>query len=372
MGIQISANRVSIIIPCYNGSRFIKETIESCINQTYQNIEIIVIDDGSTDNSANIVKQIIDDRIKYYYQTNQGLSAARNTGIIKSTGQFIMFLDADDTVLADKIERQVEWLNMHPDFDLVACNYLRSDAQGKILHQVGQTHGELLLKDFLSRNPIAVHTAMIRKRGIPKHLFFDTTLKSAEDWDFWIRMLLSGSKFYRLPQALVTYRILENAMTSNVPRLVEMIVKVHEKTFVNPKFPSELLEKKDKILSLILAAGSARCFVQGHYEAGNTFLRQFLAISPYSSAINHTLVSRKIADMLNHLSIPNINSKIDEIDNYIDLKRPLKHEIFTQYYLIYSKNYSHFLSFFLRTPLTAVIAVKNTFIFKKLSMQDSL
>ena len=101
------SNLVSIIIPCYNASSYIKETINSVLTQTFQNFEILLINDGSTDNSSSIIKTIIDDRIHLVEQENQGVSSTRNKGIAMAKGEFIVFLDADDLLHPNFLERRV-------------------------------------------------------------------------------------------------------------------------------------------------------------------------------------------------------------------------------------------------------------------------
>lgn len=125
--------RVSVIIPCYNTARYVKETIESVLNQTRQDFEIIVVDDGSTDDSHNVIASINDQRIRYHYQPNQGLAAARNTGLALATGEFVAFLDADDFFLPEKLARQIAALDSQPEVGLVAGGHLYVDEFGNSL-----------------------------------------------------------------------------------------------------------------------------------------------------------------------------------------------------------------------------------------------
>ncbi|MCL7764549.1 glycosyltransferase family 2 protein [Polaribacter sp. Z014] len=114
---------ISIIIPLYNKENCIYNTLQSVLNQTYQNIEVVIIDDGSTDNSAKIVLALDDDRIKYSYQKNGGVSFARNKGFEKATGDWIMFLDADDTLFKKSIEDLIKGLTLFPMSTLISGNY---------------------------------------------------------------------------------------------------------------------------------------------------------------------------------------------------------------------------------------------------------
>ena len=134
---------VSVIIPAYNAERFIPQAIQSVLEQTYQSYEIIVVDDGSTDKTKDILKEF-EDKVCCIYQENQGPSAARNAGIKISQGRYICFLDADDIWTPDKLEVQVEFLECHPDISLVFSDHQDFDAGGGSVPLVsGREKGEV-------------------------------------------------------------------------------------------------------------------------------------------------------------------------------------------------------------------------------------
>src|SRR5712692_4293853 len=118
-----SSPTVSVVIPVYNGERYLAEAISSVLDQTYKNFELIVVDDGSTDQSAAVVRSFTDDRIRYLYQSNGGASKARNLGVAASRGTVIAFLDSDDVWLPHKLERQIDCLASHKDVGAVYCWY---------------------------------------------------------------------------------------------------------------------------------------------------------------------------------------------------------------------------------------------------------
>ncbi|MCK4248925.1 MAG: glycosyltransferase family 2 protein, partial [Candidatus Omnitrophica bacterium] len=125
--------KVSVIIPVYNSEKFIRETIESVLNQTYYDFEIITVDDGSTDKSADIINSFNDKRISYVYQKNQGISGARNTAISESKGEYIALLDHDDLWLPQKLEKQIPLLENNDKVGLVYSDCYNVDVDEKVI-----------------------------------------------------------------------------------------------------------------------------------------------------------------------------------------------------------------------------------------------
>ena len=124
--------KVSVIIPVYNGANYITETLNSVLIQAYKNIEVIVVNDGSTDKTEEIVKSF-GDRIRYFVQKNKGVSSARNFGLLKAEGEYVQFLDADDLLFEDKIFNQIEFFIKNPSNNVVYCRYNLINSSGKII-----------------------------------------------------------------------------------------------------------------------------------------------------------------------------------------------------------------------------------------------
>ena len=177
---------VSVIIPCYNHSHYLPAAIESVLQQTYSPVEIIVIDDGSSDNTKNVVQNY--PQVIYVYQANQGLSASRNAGIKKSKGMYIVLLDADDWLYADAIKINMGYLQPN-----AAAAYV-SGAYDSVYEEKNMVvERKVFLKtnpyqSMLVRNYIGVPAAVLyRRRGFNEFLF-DTTLKSCEDYDLYLKV----------------------------------------------------------------------------------------------------------------------------------------------------------------------------------------
>lgn len=192
---------VSVVIPLYNAETTIYETVVSVVNQSYENIEIIIVNDGSEDKSAEIVfsliKEFEDKKIVFLEQNNLGVSVARNKGIIASRGEFIAFLDSDDQWLKEKIEKQINVFdNYGIELGLVSCN--RNDEVFSYLDEVSF----LSIKKLLLKNLTITPTVIIRKKTILEAGFFDEEMTHAEDLNFFIKCL-SKAKGVILNKSLV-------------------------------------------------------------------------------------------------------------------------------------------------------------------------
>ena len=149
---------VSVVIPCYNSARYLAETIESVRLQTYPRIEIIVVDDGSTDETARIARSC---GVRYIYQTNRGISAARNTGILHGQGKYVLFLDHDDRLLPRAVETGVKLLEEHPDCTLAVGEHRYIGPDGAAIGYsnkcaVGRDHYQMLLESNFVETPCSV------------------------------------------------------------------------------------------------------------------------------------------------------------------------------------------------------------------------
>lgn len=221
--------KVSVIIPSYNSGKYLNEAIESATNQTYKNLEIIIVNDGSSDNTKEIAKdwQKKDERIKYLkHQTNQGLAKARNTGIKNSQSEYITFLDADDIWLPQKIEIQIKKIK-ELDADLVFSNWYIWDPEKGIKVKAFETNpiqNKDLLNLFIKKNFGNPSTAFLKKSSLEKVGLFDENLKSSEDYDLWLRFLLKKMKIAFYPEPLIYSRkhpeqMSENTYTMRISRL---------------------------------------------------------------------------------------------------------------------------------------------------------
>ena len=240
---------ISVVIPAYNAERTILNTVASVQQQTFSDFEIIVINDGSTHRTLELLLSIEDERLLVFSYENGGLPVARNRGISKATGEFIAFLDADDLWTSDKLELQLTALQQHPEAGVAYSWTYYIDEQGKSLYPgirlfyEGNVHAELLLRNFLlnGSNPL------IRRQAIEAVGEFDPTLKSGEDWDFYLRLAANWS-FVVVPKHQILYRQSSNSMSAKVKIMKEANLIVIERAF--KAAPPELQYLRNKSFSI--------------------------------------------------------------------------------------------------------------------------
>jgi glycosyltransferase involved in cell wall biosynthesis len=226
--------KVSVVIPCYNSENWIKETLISVFNQTYNNIEIIIIDDGSKDNTRKVLnKYILDDKIKYFNQENKGPASARNLGIEKSTGKYIAFLDSDDIWINNKIETQVSFLENNSCYQLVLTDLLIIDEKGDLLfekkNKLPIERHKIIKNIFLGKITMYTPTILVRKKSIEKIGGFNEDLIHLED-HFMLMKFASEFNIYHLKDFLVKRRKTSNSMSGKIQP--KKILK-HYKKFIN-------------------------------------------------------------------------------------------------------------------------------------------
>ena len=203
MNHQAQSPTVSVMIPYYNCKEYIVETIQSVLSQSHQNFEIIIVDDGSNPEHADYLREFLADKpaIRYAVQNNQGVAAARNHAARLAGGKYFLFLDSDDLILPDYIEKCVTVLENNPDCKLVYPLAEYFDAQEGLWNLSDYDGLESLLKG--NRIPII---SMHRAEDFVSLGGFDENLTTHEDWDFWIRLLSNGGTVIRIPEVLFRYR----------------------------------------------------------------------------------------------------------------------------------------------------------------------
>jgi len=221
----------SIICPCYNQGHFLREAVQSVLNQDFLDWELIIIDDGSTDSTfevANLYAQS-DSRIKLIRQENRGLSAARNAGLELASGEWVHLLDADDIVLNNSY-KVVQKAVQNSQADVLVGGYSYFDKTGYI-------HTHFFVDEFLDtqrilRANIAPPVAFFfRKELIANIGNFDPALKSCEDWDFWIRAVKLGAKIQTISEVIVGYRYVSLSMSRNPIIMYQTLSEVSQRAF---------------------------------------------------------------------------------------------------------------------------------------------
>lgn len=228
-------------MPTYNSEQYIGASISSIINQTYTNWELIIIDDGSKDNTSNIIKEFqkTNKNIFYHYQSNQKQAKARNLGVSLSKGEIIAFLDSDDLWLPNKLEESINNFNLE-EFDLIFTNAYVSenpslDNNFSTYNKIGVNsdiyYGNYALNKFIERNRIPMLTVLMKKKVFINNNGFDVNIPTAEDYDFWVRLIKSGSKFISIDKPMSIYRFHNQSSTASDRRAADNVLKVFRKNF---------------------------------------------------------------------------------------------------------------------------------------------
>jgi glycosyltransferase involved in cell wall biosynthesis len=275
-------SEVSVIVPCYNHAHYLFFALQSVQAQSFSDWEIIVVDDGSSDNTQAVVNAFADPRISYIYQENQGLSAARNAGIRAARGAFLAFLDADDEWLPSFMRRCVEALRLEQKLDGVyTCSYF-IDAEGLPLPQEG-SHS-FAEPDFRHRivegGIFPLHAAVVRASSIRRIGLFDTLLTSLEDWDLWIRISAMGH-MKGIPEYLACYRVYPGSMSTNVARMHANRLSVLAKHFGPPdEEPGAWSEEKRRAYGFAYRTTALSYIQQGDSDKGWQLLKQSVSVYP--------------------------------------------------------------------------------------------
>ncbi|MBC8486006.1 MAG: glycosyltransferase [Bacteroidetes bacterium] len=229
--------KIAIIIPTYNAAHFIEKAINSVLSQSYSNYEIVVVDDGSTDNTREVLEQY-GDKITYIRQENQGVAIARNTGILNSENEYIAFLDSDDEWLPEKLELQISILEKNNDIGLVHTNDIQISEEGKILYidtpNIKYLSGKISKYLLLRKASIKTSTVILRRKCLDKVGLFDPHLSrlGVEDRDLWIRFTKYYNAFY-IDKPLVKYLVRSDSMSHQQEKMVAgryyVINKYHPK-----------------------------------------------------------------------------------------------------------------------------------------------
>lgn len=284
---------ISVVIPTHNRAKLLKRAINSVLRQTFEDFELIVVDDASLDNTSEVVESINDGRIRYVrLEKNSGGPVARNTGIKKARGKFIALLDDDDEWLPNRLELQIEkFESLGKDVGVVYGGfYYVSQDTGEIIGKRLPRYRGDVYTHFLKENFVGSPTLLIRKECFKKAGLFDPELKSSQDWDMWLRI----AKYYRfdyVPAVVAKYYVHGHQITFNMKKYIS-----GRKRFVW-KYPD--IYKNPRILSLHLSQMGLLLILSRNAEQGLKYLVESIAMAPlnvenYRKLLELALDSRSV------------------------------------------------------------------------------
>jgi glycosyltransferase involved in cell wall biosynthesis len=244
-----SSPLVSVIIPTYNCARYIATAVESVLAQRSEDLEVLVIDDGSTDATRETLARF-GEQIDYIYQTNSGVSQARNKGLAVASGRYVAFLDSDDAWYPNKIHRQLEALSENPGAAACYSAFTVTDSTLSPLNVHTAEPQSSVLEDLLLRgNWVSTPSTVICERGLfTKVGGFDPELSLCADWDMWLR-LAAVAEFVYVDEPLVRYRKHDGNMSGNVALLEQDSIRVLEKGFAMPGLSQSLRLRREAAIA---------------------------------------------------------------------------------------------------------------------------
>lgn len=207
---------VSIVIPTFNRARYIAQTVDSVVAQTYADWQLTIVDDGSTDDTRRVLERYAcDERIAVLHQQNSGQAAARNHGLRRARGELLCFLDSDDIWKPDKLARQVDILAGAPEYDVAYGDRETIDGAGNLLHARNmKRYSGRVTRRLLKDNFISFSTAMIRTEKVRAVGGFDPAIRYGDDYDLWLRLSVD-SLFLYVPEIFSAYRSMDEQISSN-------------------------------------------------------------------------------------------------------------------------------------------------------------
>lgn len=270
--------RVSVIVPTFNRPHFLREAVRSTLEQTYDDFELLVVDDGSTDATESVVRCFSDPRLRYLPQAHAGRSSARNRGLKQAAGHYIAFLDDDDFNLPTRLEHQVRVLDAHPDAGLVSAGARCMDDEGRIIgHWIPwMADQEVTPHHALQGSPHVLPSASMFRCSTLDSMdgWFDEGLRVCEDVDFFTRLIMAGCRVSFLKAFVAVYR--RHAGSSPGGNRTHGAEYRHllDKVFKSNTLPACILEDRDRIYALSYLDSACRLYsVEMALEAGSDLLR---------------------------------------------------------------------------------------------------
>ena len=207
---------ISVIIPVYNCEKYLMDAVNSIRQQPVKDMEIILVDDGSTDSSGEICFRLAeeDTNVKVFSQANKGASAARNTGLEHAVGEYVMFLDADDIWLSNKLERQLDFMEQH-NIQFSCCDYEKIEADGTPLNKIVHMPKTITYNQLLRNTIIQTVGVIIDLNRVDRNLLVMPNVRRGQDSATWLQMLRNGVKFVGQNEVLAQYRRVPHSLSAN-------------------------------------------------------------------------------------------------------------------------------------------------------------
>ncbi len=272
---------VSIILPTYNRSNLLREAIESAQRQTFTDFEILVIDDGSTDDTRSVIERISDTRIKYFYKSNGGVSSARNVGLVNAVGEYVAFLDSDDLWPEEHLETMLDKLEKTPDYGMAYSQFKDVYPDGREAQGFSRVRclSGYLTKSFFDISPCILPSATFFRKFVLKGIFFDEALETSSDFDVFLR-LSPKTQFLCVPEVCFIRRktadsLIDKAIESISPNVALILERFYFHLGGDKIIPAKVAKRR--------ISREYQNLARRHYNRGN----RHAAISLYKKAISY-------------------------------------------------------------------------------------
>jgi hypothetical protein len=329
--------RVSVIIPTFNHARFVACAVESALAQAYVDREVVVVDDGSTDDTWAVLRPYATD-VTLIRQENAGVSAARNAGLQMARGEYLLFLDADDIMAPHQLARQVPLLDALPDAGLVYCSYQHVAADGRrVLHLVRPCAGADPLADLLCRRlAFPPGAALLRRTCLEAVGPFDVALSGAADTDLWARLALAGYRFVHVDEPLFQYRVVPGSMSNQIDRQERDEFARLRAFFAAPDLPGQVAALEPQARAALHYEFAAKWYTIGALAQAQDHLRRAIAACPDLAADAEWLLEWLAGYALTtEAADPQgfIDGVFDHLPAEASALRPLRHRAHGRYHI---------------------------------------
>ncbi|HKP53259.1 MAG TPA: glycosyltransferase [Chloroflexia bacterium] len=325
---------VSVIIPAYNQGPMLAHAIESALAQTYPHVEIIVVNDGSTDPITRQTTQAYADRIKYIERENGGVAAARNTGLESATGELIAWLDQDDRWLPHKLQMEVDALQAHPQVALAHSSYYLIDADGCRTGVARLPERQwYALPDLLVEGSVCASSVLVRRDVLAKVGPLDPSLAGSDDWDLWLRIAALGYPFLCLGEPLVEYRVHTTNASHDIDFMVSSSLQTLDKFYTLPTLPGVALRWRGRAYFQKHIAAAALYYGASRMEEARAHLTRAARYHPKGVAKGRALQSL-IYSRSERPSWETVQESLRFVDETLHLSPRLSRKLRAQQWLV--------------------------------------
>jgi glycosyltransferase involved in cell wall biosynthesis len=278
----MTSPKVSIITSTYNRSYLVGDAIRSVQAQTFTDYEMIIVDDGSPDNTHDVVTGFDDPRIRYVYQPNAGLAAGRNTAIRHSRGEYVAFLDDDDLYLPHNLQTQLAMLESRPEIGWTTGGYQVTNMEGEVgyEHQAWLEYPQLDLHTWLFHCPTCPSAVVMRRAWLERVGGFDEQLPQTEDWDLWLRLAYAGCQMACVESIVCQYRLHNLNMVHNAVKQKRGTILMLDKFFANPQLEPNLQAMQPTIYAYAYLKSASREYIANDIAEARSDMARAIELDP--------------------------------------------------------------------------------------------